>query len=104
MTAYTEVLFEEMQGQGGDLGIITLNRAAVLNSLNHSMVIAMTEQLQNWANAKHIKAVVIRAAEGRAFCAGGDLRQAYDKIKAHDPSASDFFHDEYLLNRIIFHF
>lgn len=104
MTTYTEVLFDEMKGEGGDLGIITLNRAAVLNSLNHSMVLAMTEQLQKWASATHIKAVVIRAAEGRAFCAGGDLRLAYDRIKAHDPAAADFFHDEYLLNRIIFHY
>ncbi len=101
---YNEVLFEEMAGNGGNLGIIILNRPTVLNSLNHSMIHAMYEQLHRWAVADHIKAVVIRAAEGRAFCAGGDLRLTYDRIKTHDPIMTDFFRDEYQLNRFIFHY
>lgn len=104
MNPYTEVLFEEISGTNGNLGMIILNRPAVLNSLNHSMVKAMYDQLQAWAVADHIKAVVIRAAEGRAFCAGGDLRLTYDRIRSHDPIMAHFFHDEYLLNRFIFHF
>lgn len=104
MTAYTEVLFEEMAGEGGHLGIITLNRPAVLNSLNHDMILAMHNQLQAWATAVHIKAVIIRAAEGRAFCAGGDIRLAYERAKANDPTAAYFFRDEYQLNRFIFHY
>src|SRR5579885_76947 len=104
MNPYTEVLFEEMVGNGGNLGIITLNRPNVLNSLNHSMIHALYEQLHSWASADHIKAVVIRAAEGRAFCAGGDLRLTYERIKNHDPAMAGFFRDEYQLNRFIFHF
>ena len=69
MTAYTEVLFEELQGKGGHLGIITLNRPTALNSLNHSMIHAIYERLAAWESADRIKAVIVRAAEGRAFCA-----------------------------------
>jgi enoyl-CoA hydratase len=97
-------LFTEVAGKEGNLGLITLNRPAVLNSLNHAMVHAMHAQLKDWAAATHIKAVVIRAAEGRAFCAGGDLRLTYDRIKARDPMMIEFFRDEYQLNRAIFHF
>jgi enoyl-CoA hydratase len=104
MTAYTEVLFEEIRGKGGDLGVITLNRPQVLNSLNQSMAIAIHQQLQEWEYAQHIKAVVIRAAEGRAFCAGGDLRLAYERIKENNPAKIDFFRDEYQLNRKIYHY
>jgi enoyl-CoA hydratase/carnithine racemase len=98
------VLFEEMPGEGGKLGIITLNRPQVLNSLNHHMIKQMFFELSKWAINEEIKAVVICAAEGRAFCAGGDLRLTYEKYKANDPTITHFFRDEYQLNRLIFHF
>ncbi|MBV9575030.1 MAG: enoyl-CoA hydratase/isomerase family protein, partial [Gammaproteobacteria bacterium] len=46
----------------------------------------------------------IRAAEGRAFCAGGDLKSAYERMIVKDIAARVFFRDEYQLNRLIFHF
>ena len=101
---YNEVLFEEMPGNGGNLGLITLNRPQVLNSLNHAMINALHAQLKFWATADHIKAVVIRAADGRAFCAGGDLRSTFDRFRTHDDTLHMFFRDEYQLNRFIFHF
>lgn len=101
---YTEVLFEEIPGNGGHLGVMTLNRPAVLNSLNHAMVHAMYKQLCAWESQDHIKAIIIRAAEGRAFCAGGDLRLTYDRMLAKDPVMTDFFRDEYQLNLKIFHY
>lgn len=104
MTGTQDILFDEMQGLGGSLGIITLNRPAVLNSLNHNMIVAMHPKLNEWAAAAHIKAVVIRAAEGRAFCAGGDLRLTYERAKHQQPSMTEFFYDEYQLNRCIFHY
>lgn len=104
MTEYAEVLFDEKQGPDGSLGIITLNRPQVLNSLNHTMIHAITARLRQWANEAHIKAVIIRAAEGRAFCAGGDLRYTYDKAKSHADTVTDFFRDEYYLNRCIHHY
>lgn len=104
MSSYTEVLFEEMEGREGSLGVITLNRPAVLNSLNHDMIQALYQQLRLWETDNNIKAVLIRAAEGRAFCAGGDLRLTYERMRAKDPRMTSFFHDEYQLNRTIFHY
>lgn len=106
MNPYTEVLFEERQGKGGNLGIITLNRPTVLNALNLTMIDAMTAQLQLWANMEEIKAVIIRAAPGRAFCAGGDLRAVYEAYRKHEHvrNISAFFRKEYQLNSLIFHY
>jgi enoyl-CoA hydratase len=104
MIETTDVLFEEMPGQGGDLGMITLNKPAVLNALNHDMIVAIHPKLNEWAEAKHIKAVVIRAAEGRAFCAGGDIRLTYERAKQQHPLMTEFFSDEYQLNRCIYHY
>jgi enoyl-CoA hydratase len=104
MSVEATVLFDEMPGLGGDIGVITLNRPAALNALNHEMMLLIYPQLQEWAVAKHIKAVVIRPVEGRAFCAGGDIRMAYERRLANDSRVFDFFRDEYQLNRFIFHF
>ena len=99
-----DVLFEEMHGVDGHVGIITLNRPEVLNSLNAAMIAAMYPQLKVWADAAAIKAVIIRAAPGRAFCAGGDLRLTHQRYHAKDPALPHFFRDEYQLNRLIHHY
>lgn len=104
MTTYQEVLFHEMAGKDGQLGIITLNRPEVLNALNQTMIHAIHAKLQTWASLNSIKAVIICAAPGRAFCAGGDLRLTYERCKAHNAAMTSFFNDEYHLNRFIFHF
>lgn len=98
------VLFEERSGHQGNLGLITLNRPQALNALNLEMIFLLHQQLLAWEQNKQIKAVVVRASEGRAFCAGGDLRQAYEKYQAHDPSLPDFFRNEYRLNHYLFHY
>lgn len=104
MNAAPDVLFEEVSGRDGNLGVITLNRPQVLNALNHNMFLVINEQLTKWEAADQIKAVIIRAAEGRAFCAGGDIRSAYEKKLANDPTLAYFFRDEYQLNLHIHHY
>lgn len=104
MTDFDEVLFEEISGNGGNLGVITLNRPAVLNSLSHKMIVAMHAKLKTWLDDTNIKAVVVRPTEGRAFCAGGDLRLTYDRARANNPKMTEFFYDEYHLNRFIHHY
>lgn len=104
MQTFDEVLFAEMPGTNGDLGIITLNRPKALNSLTHAMINAMHAQLKIWANATNVKAVIIQAAEGRAFCAGGDLRLTHERYHSRDAALTEFFRDEYQLNRFIFHY
>jgi enoyl-CoA hydratase/carnithine racemase len=104
MTLNKEIDFTEMPGRGGALGIITLQRPHALNALNHAMLLAIQQHLKNWAAAPSIKAVLVRAVPGRAFCAGGDIREAYEKKIKNDPSLPDFFRDEYQVNKQIFHF
>ncbi len=98
------ILFEEIPGRGGNLGLITLNRPRALNALSHEMVVLIHQKLLEWEEAYSIKAVVIRATEGRAFCAGGDLRSVYEKHQQQDPLIVDFFRDEYRLNHCIHHY
>lgn len=104
MGDFKDVLFHEHAGKKGDLGVITLNRPAALNSLNAAMIQAIYKQLQRWAAASHIKAVVIKAVEGRAFCAGGDIKSVYEGRKNQEKNLHLFFRDEYQLNKFIFHF
>ncbi len=99
-----EINFEEMSGRDGNIGIITLNRPGVLNALNHAMFLAISHQLSEWESADHIKAVVIKAAEGRAFCAGGDIRYTYERKHSGDANLIHFFRDEYLMNYHIYHY
>jgi enoyl-CoA hydratase/carnithine racemase len=100
----SDVLFKEIPGNDGVLGIITLNRPAVLNSLNHNIIKAMLQQLTAWAAASSIKAVVITGASERAFCAGGDLRFTYELHQHKSDKITAFFQDEYRLNSLIFHY
>lgn len=101
MQNISEIEFEEISGRDGNLGLITLTRQEVLNALNQKMINAIHQQLKEWESANHIKAVVIRAAPGRAFCAGGDVRSVYDRKLARDPQLIEFFRDEYTMNRCI---
>ncbi|MDO8840176.1 MAG: enoyl-CoA hydratase/isomerase family protein [Parvibaculum sp.] len=94
MNGEDEVLFERR----GVAGIITLNRPKALNALTLGMVRAIHPQLIAWADDPKIHCVVIEAAGDRAFCAGGDIRALYDWGQAGDPTALDFWREEYKLN------
>ncbi|MBY0545399.1 MAG: enoyl-CoA hydratase/isomerase family protein, partial [Gammaproteobacteria bacterium] len=93
------VLFETLEGKGGAIGLITLNRPNALNALNWEMCKAIQENLRLWEKEPHIKAVVIRGAGDKAFCAGGDVRHVYALGREqHYDDIMAFFHDEYALN------
>jgi enoyl-CoA hydratase len=66
------------------------------------MVHAMTAQLQAWAGDKAVDCVIIDHAEGRGFCAGGDIRFLQDSALAGGAAGRKFFHDEYQLNHLLF--
>ncbi len=86
------------------LGLITLNRPQALNALTHEMILALSSQLNDWALNDNISAVIIRACEGRAFCAGGDVRSLYDLGRESLEAPLQFFKDEYQLNHLIAHY
>jgi enoyl-CoA hydratase len=92
-----EILFEHR----GAIGLVTLNRPKALNALTHAMCLSMKAQLDGWARDANVKAVVIRGAGERAFCAGGDIRALYESGKAGTPYALDFYRDEYRLDATI---
>src|SRR5690349_20320079 len=69
-TAPYEVLVEVRN----HIGHLTLNRPAGLNALTLGMVRSMQQQLDAWAHDPQIRAVVLRGAGDKAFCAGGDIR------------------------------
>ena len=51
------------------LGRITLNRPAVINALNHSMIRAIDAALIEWASDARVRAVVIHGKGERGLCA-----------------------------------
>src|SRR5690242_12015653 len=97
-----EILFEVKDG----LGVMTLNRPKALNSLSHGMILEMEKVLPQWEKDPAVKAVIVRGAGDRAFCAGGDVAGLYREMR-DDPSGTlrrDFFRDEYIVNRRIYRF
>jgi len=99
-----DLLFDEILGAGGSIGLITLNRVSALNALTLNMCIAIDQQLAEWDNMSHIKGVVIRGEGDKAFCAGGDIRYIYDQGKSGAKKSRKFFWHEYRMNHRIFHF
>jgi enoyl-CoA hydratase len=83
------------------IGRVVLTRPEALNALTLSMIKAFHKQLLAWKKDPSVLAVIIEAAECRAFCAGGDVRWLYDMGKKQDPAQLDFFWHEYQLNALI---
>ncbi|XP_068184645.1 3-hydroxyisobutyryl-CoA hydrolase, mitochondrial isoform X1 [Antennarius striatus] len=92
-----EVLMQKV----GNAGVITINRPQVLNALNLTIIRQMYPQLKNWENDNEINIVIIKGAGGKAFCAGGDIREVTEAGKVGGSLAQDFFREEYILNNAI---
>ncbi len=98
-----EILFDRK----GSLGLVTLNRPKALNALTLNMIRLLDPQLRAWAADPEVKAVVVRGAGEKAFCAGGDVLKLYlagkdDKEgRGRIPIIQEFFREEYVLNRLI---
>lgn len=83
------------------VGVLTLNRPAVLNALDLATVRALTHQLQAWAGDPAVRAVLLRGTGERAFCAGGDVRALYQLQRQGSPELGHFFAEEYALDCLI---
>jgi enoyl-CoA hydratase len=96
--APSDILFERR----GAAGVVTLNRPQALNAVTHEMVRALRTALEQWADDPAITRVLITAAPGRAFSAGGDIRALTDLGRAGKyDEAVQFWRDEYPLNAYI---
>jgi enoyl-CoA hydratase len=80
------------------VGLITLNRPRAINSLNQTMVDALSAVLTRWADDDAVRAVVLSGAGERGLCAGGDIVTVYHSARKDGVEVRKFWRDEYLLN------
>lgn len=86
----------------GRTGRIRLNRPKALHALTHEMCSAMIAALTEWVTDDGVDLVMIDHAEGRGFCAGGDIRLLAESAAVGGQAARAFFHEEYRLNHLLF--
>lgn len=86
----------------GVVGILSLNRPKAIHALTHGMVQAMVAALLDWRGDDSVAAVLIDHAEGRGFCAGGDIAFLRNSaLNDAGVSGRKFFYDEYQLNHLL---
>ena len=87
----------------GSTGFLSLNRPKALHALTLEMCHAMTATLVGWRADPAISVIIVDHAEGRGFCAGGDIAFLRNSALNDDgASGRKFFHDEYQLNHLLF--
>jgi len=86
----------------GKIGRLRLNRPKAIHALTREMCLAMTEALLGWREDPAVQAVMLDHAEGRGFCAGGDVVMLARSGAGDGSEARAFFFDEYRLNHLLF--
>ncbi|MDB5667918.1 MAG: enoyl-CoA hydratase [Alphaproteobacteria bacterium] len=86
----------------GAAGRLRLNRPKALHALDLDMVLATTRALLEWRDDPNIRLILIDHAEGRGFCAGGDVVTIANSVATHDGVAEEFFLHEYRMNHLLF--
>ena len=87
----------------GPVGHISLNRPKALHALTQGMCEGMSEALLGWRDDEAITAVILDHAEGRGFCAGGDVQLVRNSaLEDGGETGRAFFHAEYRLNHLMF--
>jgi enoyl-CoA hydratase/carnithine racemase len=95
--AAAPVLFE----MHGAIAVATLNRPAALNALTFEMIGQLRAWLKRSACDPKVRAIVLRGAGGKAFCAGGDIRALYQSFRESGTLHRDFFVAEYRLDYLL---
>ncbi|MDQ3246854.1 MAG: enoyl-CoA hydratase/isomerase family protein [Pseudomonadota bacterium] len=86
----------------GGVGRLRLNRPKAIHALTREMCDAMSEALLRWRDDHAIQCILIDHAEGRGFCAGGDVVMLARSGAGDAADARAFFHAEYRLNHLLF--
>jgi enoyl-CoA hydratase len=87
----------------GSSGLLSLNRPKAIHALTVEMDHAMTEALLAWRDDAEVKVVILDHAEGRGFCAGGDVNLVRQSALTDGGVAGrKFFYEEYQLNHLMF--
>ncbi|MDB5672381.1 MAG: enoyl-CoA hydratase/isomerase [Alphaproteobacteria bacterium] len=95
----TDKIIARIEGGGGRL---SLDRPKAIHALDLDMVLAMTEALVAWRSDPRVEAVLIDHADGRGFCAGGDVVSISKSAQGTGAAARAFFFNEYRLNHLLF--
>lgn len=86
----------------GGAGRIRLNRPKAIHALTTPMCDAILEALEAWRDDPQVEAILLDHAEGRGFCAGGDIRMLAESGAKDGVEARAFFHTEYRMNHRLF--
>ena len=86
----------------GPIGRIRLNRPKAIHALTTEMCAAVIAALDSWAEDPAIEAILIDHADGRGFCAGGDIRMIAESGASDGMAAREFFRTEYRMNHRLF--
>jgi enoyl-CoA hydratase len=100
MTA--ESMTDVLTLRDGKAGRIRLSRPKAIHALTRDMCSAMIAALVDWRDDPAVEAVLLDHAEGRGFCAGGDVVMIAKSGAADGAEARAFFHEEYRLNHLLF--
>ena len=92
------IIFEEQK----QTGIIILNKPKALNALDIEMADLFLDKLNKWEKDDNIKRVLLKG-NGKAFCAGGDVKSVFLSTGKSNLKKS-FFLKEYTLNYKISNF
>jgi enoyl-CoA hydratase len=84
------------------VGRIRLNRPKAIHALTTKMCEAMSDALLRWREDRGVDLVLIDHAEGRGFCAGGDVVMLARSGNEDAEEAKRFFFAEYRLNHLLF--
>jgi enoyl-CoA hydratase/carnithine racemase len=84
------------------VGFVTLNRPAALNALSLGMIVELRSALHEFAQDPDVRAVLIRGAGEKAFCAGGDIRALYDSYRNSGSLHVEFFATEYPVDYLLY--
>jgi enoyl-CoA hydratase len=85
------------------VGHISLNRPKALHALTQAMCEAISGALLEWRDDLGIEAVILDHAEGRGFCAGGDVAMVRrSAMEDGGVAGRAFFHAEYRMNHLLF--
>ena len=87
----------------GAVGHISLNRSKALHALTQAMCETLSAALLEWREEPGVEAVILDHAEGRGFCAGGDVAMVRRSALEDGGAAGRvFFHAEYRMNHLLF--
>jgi enoyl-CoA hydratase len=83
---YQDIIFEKQ----GHIGVITLNRPEAMNAISEAMLEDFADLFPKLEQDNDIRVVVV-TGEGKAFCAGADLKMLLDDINGGAKPAPNFW-------------